>query len=319
MKIALIGAGAAGAACVSVLRSRRADFCIFEKSRGVGGRLCTRRVSDALPSHTLLYDHGCPSFKVGETLNSFITSDLSLNSLRQISSELWVSAPTMPHFIKELLGASQLHTQCEIDAIEGKPGAWFLTEKSRGNAEAPRRFGPFEKIVITAPAPQALNLLRNTEHSWAAPLNSVKYSPCWVLLISVQSDSPVGFSASSIFSSISNQESKPERTTQPSISSWVAHASPHWSKQHLELESADVQNILIDEFKKIVPSHAVQIVHSAVHRWRFAQVTQPMNTVALYDEQKSLFYAADACLGNGVEGALLSGRTVGQHITQHIV
>ncbi|MFU8831791.1 MAG: FAD-dependent oxidoreductase [Wenzhouxiangella sp.] len=52
MKVAIIGAGIAGLSAADRLREVGADCTVFEKSRGLGGRMATRRVND------LEFDHG---------------------------------------------------------------------------------------------------------------------------------------------------------------------------------------------------------------------------------------------------------------------
>ena len=64
-RIAVIGAGVAGAACAAGLLRAGFDVTVFDKSRGVGGRMATRQaqwtdssgIASAAP-----FDHGCPHF-----------------------------------------------------------------------------------------------------------------------------------------------------------------------------------------------------------------------------------------------------------------
>ncbi|MFO8005299.1 NAD(P)-binding protein [Thioalkalivibrio sp.] len=56
MKIAIIGAGRAGLSAANRLREAGADCTVFEKSRGLGGRMATRRVG------SLQFDHGAQYF-----------------------------------------------------------------------------------------------------------------------------------------------------------------------------------------------------------------------------------------------------------------
>lgn len=318
MKIALIGAGAAGAACVSVLRSRGADFCVFEKSRGVGGRLCTRRVSDVIPGHNLLFDHGCPSFRLTKKLQEQLAQLIGAHTLKQLNEREWVSTPSMPQLIKELLGSTPIQTQCEIAAVIGAPGEWYLVEKQKDNNENPRRHGPFQKVVLTAPAPQALNLLRNTEHDWAASLNDVQYSTCWVLLTSLRLSPSTEFRPSQIFSSIRCQNLIPERSQFENITNWVSCTNPDWSQQHLEQEASEVHKLLREELFRALGHEPSEILYSNVHRWRYAQVTKSLSTPYLHDSSETIFYTSDACLGNGVEGALSSGFKTGTLISSYL-
>ena len=52
VRIAVIGAGMAGLACAQELLRADAKVTVFERSRGLGGRLATRRQGD------LAFDHG---------------------------------------------------------------------------------------------------------------------------------------------------------------------------------------------------------------------------------------------------------------------
>ena len=48
--VAVIGAGIAGTACAAALRRSGLNVSLFDKSRGVGGRMATRRIE--LPGET---------------------------------------------------------------------------------------------------------------------------------------------------------------------------------------------------------------------------------------------------------------------------
>ena len=57
MKIAIIGSGISGLAAARTL-NKIADITIFEKSRGIGGRIATRR------ANPFTFDHGAQYFLV---------------------------------------------------------------------------------------------------------------------------------------------------------------------------------------------------------------------------------------------------------------
>lgn len=314
MTIALIGAGAAGAACVSVLRSRGADFCIFEKSRGVGGRMCTRRVSEIIPEQSLFFDHGCPSFELTDRLREELSHLIGPNTLKKLNDSEWVSSPSMPQLIKDLLSSTQVRTQSEISAVTGTPGQWFLTEKQKNEHEAPISHGPFQKVILTAPAPQVLNLLRTLQHDWASPLKNICYSSRWMLLATLRSHPPTHPSSTNIFSSIRCQDTLPSRPKLDSLSSWVSSAHEEWSRSHLELETSEVHTLLLQEFCATLGISHTEVLYSTAHRWRYAQVTNALALPFLHDSNQSLFYASDACLGNGVAGALTAGFEVGRFV-----
>ncbi len=57
-RIAVVGAGLAGLGAARALAGAGREVVVFEKSRGLGGRLATRRVEGAV------LDHGCPVIEV---------------------------------------------------------------------------------------------------------------------------------------------------------------------------------------------------------------------------------------------------------------
>ena len=65
LRIAVIGAGLSGLACAYRLQQAGYAVTVFEKSRGVGGRMSTRRVSDEPDNEAADYwqcDHGAQYF-----------------------------------------------------------------------------------------------------------------------------------------------------------------------------------------------------------------------------------------------------------------
>ena len=48
MRIAIIGAGMAGLSCADALRDEGHEIALFDKGRGPGGRMSTRRVDTPL-------------------------------------------------------------------------------------------------------------------------------------------------------------------------------------------------------------------------------------------------------------------------------
>src|SRR3546814_9540556 len=60
MRVAIIGAGISGLACARRLRDAGLEATLFDKSRGIGGRLATRRANPGNPE--VAFDHGATHF-----------------------------------------------------------------------------------------------------------------------------------------------------------------------------------------------------------------------------------------------------------------
>lgn len=315
MTIALIGAGAAGAACASVLRSKRAEYCLVDKARGVGGRLATRRVTAAYLPLELSYDHGAPCFDLPQGLREQLYPLLDPATLQPFGMA-YVASPAMPQLIKDLLGVHPVSTLSEVDLVHGTPGQWWLRLKQTATQTLPvAELGPYKRVVITAPAPQALRILADTDCSWKAVLNDVLYEPCFALMLTIASERPTEPPLhDTMFASFTSQNQKPSRAVPSGLQSWVGHTTPEWTRMHIDKNPSDITEALLPEALQRLSASKSTLVHADAHRWRFATVTHALTVDFLADDKLGLYYASDACRGLGVASALLSGLALGQHL-----
>ena len=163
MKIAIIGAGIAGLTAANMLRDR-ADVVVFDKSRGVGGRMSTRYAG------AYEFDHGAQYFTITDSdfqrLIDRVTERgvaKAWNSrglyLREGTLEMdtgrprWVGAPRMNQLPKAIAEGLDIRTAQRVTKIEGGRGHYHLLFEDRESE------GPFDHVICTTPAPQAAALL----------------------------------------------------------------------------------------------------------------------------------------------------------------
>jgi renalase len=122
-----------------------------------------------------------------------------------------------------------------------------------------------------------------------------------------------GFDARSIDSGpiswLARNTTKPGRE---GLDSWTVHASADWSTAHLEATPDQVLAPLLDAFRDVTGTGAVEPVYQAAHRWRYALVTTTVGRPALYDRSSGLGLCGDWCLGGKIEAAFLSGRALAE-------
>ena len=80
VRLAIIGAGISGLSCADRLREAGFDLVVFDKARGPGGRMATRRVETAQGIAHL--DHGAQYFTVRDDL----CVDIALDRIAQPTS-----------------------------------------------------------------------------------------------------------------------------------------------------------------------------------------------------------------------------------------
>jgi predicted NAD/FAD-dependent oxidoreductase len=86
---------------------------------------------------------------------------------------------------------------------------------------------------------------------------------------------------------------------------WVLHASPNWSRSHLEDEPEAVGQAMLAAFARVMPG--VRLRWVSAHRWRFAHTLPNRQVVPLWDESLGLGLCGDAYREPGALGAWACG------------
>ncbi len=136
-------------------------------------------------------------------------------------------------------------------------------------------------------------------------------APCWAVMAALADPLDVGFDAAFVHGSpltwIARNASKPGR---PAEEAWLLHASPEWSREHLDLDGELAARRLLDAFAAAAGRPLPEPLYHAAHRWRFALPTEPLAEPCLFDAETWLAACGDWCGGPRVEGAFLSGCAV---------
>ena len=168
MKIAIIGAGISGLT-TAINLDKNYEITLFEKSRGAGGRICTRYTD------SYNFDHGAqfftarsPEFK--EFLKPLINSGVIDNwkarlievrdnviiNRQQWNNDLphYVGVPSMSSIGKYLSKNLNIKLNTEV-SIQKSPEGWKVVDC---DGEV---FGHYDWVISSIPAEQSLQLLRD--------------------------------------------------------------------------------------------------------------------------------------------------------------
>ncbi len=331
--LAVIGAGMAGIACARTLQQAGHKVQLFEKSRGVGGRMATRR------SPFGSFDHGTQYFtqrdaRFTQALATVpgLCKPWSANTVRVLDEHGRVTAAALPprdsHWVpvpgmNELARqwAQPLHaqlnlqtrvTRLERDALDAK--LWQLrTEEADGGQHV---YSGFDGVLLALPSPQTRELLHSSglAKAWVKRLDRVQVAPCWTLMLAFPQAMQPGMSALGPqwnaarsthhrIAWLARESSKPGREQ---IERWTVQASAAWSQEHLEDDAQRVQGKLLKAFSEVTGIRA-EPAHVDTQRWRYAQTTVPLGQSHLWDAKTGLGACGDWCLGHRVENAFVSG------------
>lgn len=312
--VAVIGAGIAGLAAAGELAARGLRPVVFDKGRGPGGRVSTRRAG------TFSFDHGAQYFTARERefrarVDAWLAAgavarwDARIvafeNGTRRASSDpiaRYVGTPEMNALPKHLARGLDVRCSLRVARAEFRERRWLLRDEN----EAP--LGEFDALIATLPHAQFVDLLGSASPLSARAATSV-VEPCWAVLAGfaarLDTDFDAAFCNAPALSWIARNSSKPGRST---AESWVLHATPAWTRAHLEEPKELVAAALLREFEHLTGLRLPAPAHLDAHRWRYA-LPAPVATPepAWLDPEHQLALAGDACVGGRVEGAFTSG------------
>lgn len=323
-RIAIIGAGLAGAACARALARAGHPCILFDKGRGPGGRLSTRRVET--PSGEARMDHGAQFITArGEVFSSFMQSaraagaaglwEARLVSIDRAGNveplredERWVGVPGMNALVKHALEGFEVHFSARVTHLEGRPEAWTLV------FEDGRKEGPFEAVALTMPPEQMADLLARTDGDFSAQIaegNAAIIGPCQAVMMQCDAGFDPGFDGAKLYGGgvtwMARTLSRPGRQ---GADGWILHASTNWSRAHLDDSPEAVIRALAEEvhvrFGMPLPLWA------QAHRWRYALSEEAPGTPFALDETRSVGCAGDWRLGGRAELAFDSGWALGE-------
>jgi predicted NAD/FAD-dependent oxidoreductase len=298
-RAAVIGAGIAGLAAARALAEAGVAVAVFEKSRGLGGRLATRRTPDGLD-----YDHGAPSAAPGAGgFGDALAAAVAMGDAAWWGAEA-VGLPGMSGLVRGLAAGLDLRFGVEARAV-ARDGARWRVETPLG-AEA------FEAVIAAAPAPQTARLCAGVGPV-AVAAGAARMAPCWTLM-AAWADAAAGpdrldaaaFGAGPL-ASATRVSAKPGRAAAPDR--WVAHAAPGWTEAQLERAPEDVAPALAAALGAALGLDPSAAVHAQAHRWRYARVTRPVGETHLAAD--GLYAAGDWLLGPDAADAWASGRAAG--------
>ncbi|KAA6182383.1 NAD(P)-binding protein [Thiohalocapsa marina] len=305
-QIAIIGAGMTGLACARALTDAGYAPVVFDKGRGIGGRLATRRTAEGWQ-----FDHGAQYITAASP--GFQT--LLEQAERAGALARWADGGTRPHLVgtpgmtglASYLGRGiAIRQGVEVRALHATAQGWAL-HLAEGTAL-------FERVVVTIPAPQLVDLLEPAQPLTKAVAH-VRLDPCLTLMAAFDPDTPRPFisqaDAEAPLAWIAQDSSKPGR---PAPVCWIAQASPAWSAAHLALDPEVIVARMLPLLCERLGTTTDAVRYAAAHRWRYARVAVPLGRPFVRDPSGTLYAGGDWCLEARVEAAWRSGEAIARDI-----
>lgn len=326
-KIAIIGAGISGLTLAKEL-AEQATVIVFEKARGTGGRMSSRR------AEPFYFDHGAqcftartaefqeflkPYFNQG-IVNEWQGKVINLEFGKKTTKRLWfephlVASPNMNSLCKAMAEGIDIRTSCEVAPVVDRIDERWHLKDSHGSA-----LGAFDWVISTAP-PEQTSRLFDVHISADHTLRSVTMRGCFALMLGFNVKWDKTWIAAKVRDNpikwISVNSSKPGRDQ--NVTCLVVHSRNDWTDKHIDDDLASVQTTLMEQFTQVTgidPNHADYL---ALHRWRYAIVHNAEKTGAYIDSNLKLGATSDWCQTSRIEEVWLHAKDLAHQIVSGII
>lgn len=319
--VLIIGAGVTGLTTALHLKQKGKTVAVFDKGNGVGGRTATRKIT--VNNKNYAFDYGCSHFRLGDPRAAQWFSDLRKNPqfprLHSDSEGYYFEdgmrslSEWMAEKVESDSNDSRLFRKTKITSItfNDRDSGWTISD---GNE---RWTG--KQLVITAPAPQAAELLQGVEadgiDSMLSKLKTIRYQPLWTVLTTSEQEIPSDLLARFIhgdpdlISVVDNHRR--------GVSEHFAYNFQYaksWSRDYLEASFDQVEYDFIRRWNRKMSAYPLQTLKA--HRWRYAFpiVVPNQRNEILSDKSGTLFYGSDALFSPKIEGAILAGLVLSEKL-----
>lgn len=314
MRLAIIGAGLSGAILAQRLRAAGHAVVIFEKSRGPGGRMATRRTDG------FVFDHGAPWFTVREpAFRDFLAPWIASGTVADWTGRFvhlaegtatpadsephTIACPAMNALARVLVGGADLRTGVHVAPVR----APHLLHDSEGNA-----LGRFDWIISTAPGPQTATVFADIAPLSLAPDHM---SGGFTAMFGFHERHDPGWDAAhlddTVIASVIVNSAKPGRS---GGTAFVVYAQSAWAEARITQEPTAIRPQLALAFTRLTGIDAGKAEYSTAHRWRYAHANGGFADGFALCPEAGLAACGDWCGGGGVEAAFTSASALADEL-----
>ncbi len=349
--VAIIGAGIAGLTCAQALKQAGQTIVILDKSRGVGGRVATRRIQTTHADHGACYLSPAQDSNLQELIQQMLAQGVLqvwTDTVHEFSPDYGLQpAPTrQPRYIAPA-GMSAIakfltpNLDLRLNHLVTSP-TLHADHWECAIAQEPSIFA--KAIVLAIPAPQAAALMSSSAALRTADYRELEYQEFMGQLASVdffpslsvmagysrdraaawQQDYPqiraITFPNDPVVSWLGFDSSKhaPSMLSTPEDTEPVFVLQSSAAFATLHLDTADLQPAAAQMLAQVAQRFAPWLetpTWMQIHRWRYAFARSPLSTAYLAAPTSlPLICGGDWCGGRKIEDAYRSGRAIAEHL-----
>jgi renalase len=312
--VIVIGAGISGLLAAGRLKASGYRVIVLDEGRGVGGRLATRRMGEAV------FDHGAQYFTVLDPGFNAIVHEwqergivrpwatgfaLTDGTIKRDGQERFCGVSGMTAIARHLARELDVRLNARVVQLTAEGDGWKVTTEKAESFTS-------RALLLTPPVPQSLQLLATGNVPLSDrvknELEQIEYAPCLALLVCLSGESLVPDPGGLWFPDgpirwIADNQRK--GISPGSNGALTIHAGTDYSRQNWDTPEHEVTKKLL---AVAAPWLGTGPVQTQLHHWRYSQPISayPERCLTL-QSPAPLVFAGDAFGGPRVEGAVLSG------------
>ncbi len=293
MRVAVVGAGLAGLLAARELCGAGHEVIVVEKSRGVGGRLASRRIAGTV------VDHGSPTLAAPPGSDLRDAAALGDARMRDTADGL-VDPEGATRLPKLLADGLDLRRGVRLAALrDGSAGIELGDEQ--GNTH-----GVVDAVIVTAPAPQAADLLERSPEGGdrVDALRGLAYDPAVMVLLGI----PASESVDTVWRPSSGpvaevrREAAKGRAPVDGVEAVVVRVAPEAARGLLDASDEEVLARTLPALGERLGLAGAPPAWAQVKRWRYAVPRGRLDDARVNPPGARIVVAGDALTGASFGG-----------------
>lgn len=306
--VAIVGAGMAGLSCAETLRGAGTKVSLFDKGRGPGGRMSSRRIETPLGS--AVFDFGAQYFTArdiafGEQVRAWEASGV-VARWPEARHDAYVGTPTMNAILRYETLSHDVSFSALVKGLKRTGKHWQLMCEGHDKTL-------FDGVVLALPAEQTAPILTLHDFELAQAALFARSQPCWTGMFAfgerLAHEKGI-LRNSGIIVWAARDNAKPGRS---GPERWVVQAGPEWSAKYLELAPDRVAPHLIAALSTAIGVPIPEPIGQSIHRWRYG-LSAGTGLGCLWNPALRLGACGDWLLGPSIECAWVSGRRLAERM-----
>ena len=306
--VAIVGAGMAGLSCADALKRAGIAVSLFDKGRGPGGRMSSRRIETPLGS--AVFDFGAQYFTARDDAFAAQVQTWEANGVvarwPEARPDAFVGVPTMNTILRHTTEGHDVSFNTLIKGLKRYGDKWILICEGHDQLE-------YDGVVLALPAEQTAPILTLHDFELGKAALFARSQPCWTGMFAFAE--PIAHTKDivrngGIIAWAARDNAKPGRS---GPERWVVQAGSQWSASHLELAPDLIGPRLLAALSEEIGAPVAEPIAQSVHRWRYG-LSAGTGQGCLWNADLQLGACGDWLIGPSIEAAWVSGHRLARRM-----